>query len=250
MNKLIFTFILAASLISCKENKAEQTDNTPSQQESAVPAPVVKDNGNYVDVTVDDKVIKAPKGSEIQIKIDKSRSANGKGAGIKTSSEQVSQNFKSESPQVSLNGSSAMGGGLDFINKMKVSTSSAIFYTLGGLTFLAGLIYFVFVKSINGLYIAGAGLALVAVGVVVNEYPLAMLVGLVAAIGGIVAFVFLGKNHANLTTVVENITKGVADASIANPEAAAVVKEHIDNKDGLGLIKDTVRKIKKKHNLN
>lgn len=254
--KYIKQYILAAaialSLFGCgnsSDKPQEKEYVSAPTQEQIEKAPEVQKVGETQTITINGNDIKAPKNSVVKIDIDKSRMAESKGAKVRTSSDQVAQTIKADPPNVSLDGSKAEGGSFDFINKMKVSTGSAIFYTIGAMVLLGGLAISIFVNVQKGLMVALAGVAVVSIGVFIDQYPWLFLIIPVLLVGAIVYLVVEGKTNNNLKDVVTNIVKGVAHAETKDPESAQVVKDSIAKNDTDGIVKEVVSKIKSKLNI-
>ena len=234
-------------LISCGDKNVETVDKVPVHQKEGV-----KSTYSGTEIMVDGKLIKVPFGSRVDIKIEKTKSANSKGAGVKTSSPEVAQTVKTDAPTVSLPGSSASGGGLDFVAQLtsNVSGGQGVFYTIGGILFIVGIVMMAFlpIGRMRGMYFIVGGIGFIATGMLFQTYPWVLLLTFVLVVGAGVWYVIDTKNAVKVKEALKSVVRGIAKAD-GNGTDLSDVKANINKADKLGIVKDEVSKIKKKENL-
>jgi hypothetical protein len=154
--------------------------------------------------------------------------ASGKGVGVRGGSDKT--DLKSlAAPEVDLGkgGPSAAGGGLKGLSAKMLSTSKGalIFYAVGGLLIVAGVVVVVWLKQTAlGLALTGAGVLLIGAGVCIERFPWVFLIPVVLLLGGLVWFILYARKHGGAMAALKTIIYGVETAPAA---ASEVVKASI-----------------------
>jgi hypothetical protein len=153
-----------------------------------------------------------------------------------------------KAPVVALgeNGPSAGGGGMSGLKLIGKSTATYIFYGLGALLLVAGIVVFLWLKQTGlGVALALAGVAMVATGVLIATYPWVFLLPIVLLVAGVVWFIFYARSHGGMLASLQAIVKGVETAPA---DSATAVKGSIATAAGnaAATVKSVVSSIKAK----
>jgi hypothetical protein len=162
-------------------------------------------------------------------------SGNLKGLNIK--------DIKAPTVALSEHGPSAGGGGMKGLALIGKSTAAYLFYGLGALLLVAGIVVFLWLKQTGlGVALALAGVAVVATGVLIATYPWVFLLPIVLLVAGGVWFIFYAKSHGGMLASLQAIVTGVEKAPA---DASAAVKASIASSGGLS-VKSVITAIKNK----
>jgi len=234
MKNKILAACLVLSLIGCDSG---QDDRKP------------KENSDKQTIVVDGHTVEADKDKRVKVHIKKYQHAKSQGPSVRTSSDEVVQSIDASAPESSLKDSFATGGMYKFFSEMKQSTSSMIFYVVGSIVFVGGLIFAIWspVGRIKGVLAMAGGVSLAAVGLVFEQYPMVALVPVIGLIGVAGYFIYSGIRKDKITEVNRRIVKGIDNASKnGKVRSAAEIKEEIAKQDSDGLVKKEVSKVKSK----
>jgi len=237
--------------------------------DASLPKPVYTKDTEFIEIEVEGRRIKVPKiaGNAIEIIVENKQSVPAgekikeqgisKGSGLKTRSVTGHQDFDSSAPEVLLgaDGESLVGRGgqVGFSGKILTSKGPLFFYGLGGLAILAGCVVAIAFKQVKlGIGLVVGGLAVAAVGIIVDKAWWVVFVPIGLLIAGIVWVIFDARARQKVQTAFQTVVAGVENARKKDPEAVAKVTSSItetaggETTDTYKTTKDVVTGIKEK----
>ena len=235
--------------------------NTAAKSKVSAPAPgAPTPNGSTV--VIDGVSIVAPPGASVRVHTEETfgaessvdQGADGKGAGMTGSGEDVAGKFRGEAPKTALpgasgGGASGGGGGGAFSASLTATAIKGLnfFHWCGGLTLIAAALVWwfgrpVFNKLAVGLALVGA--VSIGVGVAIADYPWVW-VALLAAFGGVAAYFVVKARAAQRTDIaLKTVVEGVEKANGAGEPVKALIKQTAMEHGVLAEVKATVTKAK------
>jgi len=176
-------------------------------------------------------VIRVPADHGVEIQLDEdttptrkhSESVDAQSSGLKTSSDQAAQSFKSDMPSVGGFGFTSTGGGAQFTFKSLAKSGSTWLWIIGGLAVIAGAVAGYLRKSVTlGLTVSGAGVALIVVGWFLDQQPvLAALIALLVLAGVTVYLLMQTKWGRDTWDTLVDVVRGVEDAPVVASDVGA-----------------------------
>ena len=204
---------------------------------------------------------------------DVHRTAESKGVGLQTESDQAALKFKPEAAHADLppdapgaelgsGGGGSSGGGAFFDGSLFADKKVSIFYIIGAALLLGAGVYW-WINKINPLawktamLIAAAGIANIGVGVLVNDYPWVVAVAAVAAVCLGIAWFWQSRQHTEVEAGATKFVKAVdtlppvtvTQDMVGKPlNLKKIVKDHIEETAGATdkLVRKVVTRIKNK----
>jgi len=225
----------------------------------------VVDKGIVIEMPSGEKV-RVPPGHGVRLRIDKDGggSVTATGAGITTPDTKTASEFKSNPPTIDMRRGTVSAGAFAWSGEMGSLSdprpwTPLILAGLGAIVILGSGVWFGIINKdwTHAILWVVVGVALVAVGALIEIYPWVLWLGLAAAVG---VFVFWGirsgmfkKVVAELDTTKTALTTVVTGVEQANPGPGGATKDKImEVAEATGtrnLVVDTVRAVKADANL-
>lgn len=212
---------IIASLVLCAPGPVP--DDPPpakSPQQGTSPQPVTPDDSGRVEV--DGIRIKAPPGSGIKYRRHSTDDANGgtetsgsrassEGPSLETDSADVAQKFNYDNPDLTFDGSSGGGFSIEQVLSGR-RASEAIFFVLGAIAVLGGIFVAIgFKQTWYGVALGLGGIALIAIGVTIQQAPWLFVIGLIIILAGLGVLIYALWIKARKTIALDTVTAAIGE---------------------------------------
>ena len=180
------------------------------------------------------------------------------GASISTLQKNGSANFDASPPELDLQKLKGQAGSAKSSVKnlwQKAASGPILLVVCGGLLILgAGIVFYLTKDLQTALVIGGGGVAVAAVGILLESYPWLLLVAGVAGVGVLVYFIWQSKSNTTVTAAYDKVS-GVLTALVKtielNPDAKETITSQVETVAGDKAqdVKSVVTDIKTEQNL-